>query len=151
MACVIDDPNGRKRIQFMAGDGSRRTVRLGRCSRRDAEQVCRHIEALLAATISGQPVSRETAVWLSGIGHKLHDRLARAALVEARAAIEGTTLGPFIDAYIAGRVDAKPRTIINLKQAGNTSGPRSARSLSTATRSTASSARWGRTPTGCIS
>jgi integrase len=114
MASVIQDPNGRKRIQFVASDGSRKTVRLGKCSRRDAEQVCRHIEALAAATISGQPVSRETAVWVSGIGHKLHDRLARAGLVKARAAIE---LGAFIDAYIAGRVDAKPRTIVNLKQA----------------------------------
>jgi integrase len=116
MASVIQDPNGRKRIQFVASDGSRKTVRLGKASRRDAEQICRHIEALVASTISGQPVSRETAVWVGGIGSKLHDRLARAGLVKARA-IEGTKLGLFIDAYIAGRVDAKPRTIINLKQA----------------------------------
>lgn len=117
MATIGTDPNKHRRILFVAKDGSRKTVRLGKASQRDAEQVCRHIEALAAATIHGQPVARETAVWVSGIGHKLHDRLARAGLVTARAAIEGTKLGPFIDAYIAGRVDAKPRTIINLKQA----------------------------------
>lgn len=117
MASVIEDPNGRKRIQFTAANGSRKTVRLGKASQRDAEQVCRHIEALAAATISGQPVSRETAVWVSRIGDKLHDRLVRAGLVEARAAVNGAKLGPFIDAYIAGRNDVKPRTIINLKQA----------------------------------
>ncbi len=117
MASVIGDPNGRKRIQFVAGDGSRKTLRLGKASQRDAEQVCRHVEALLVATIHGQPVNRETAVWERGIGHTLHERLSRVGLVQARAALEGTKLGPFIDAYIAGRVDAKPRTIINLKQA----------------------------------
>ena len=117
MASIINDPNGRKRIQFVAGDRSRQTIRLGKCSGRDAEQVCRHVEALAATTIHGQPASRETAVWVSGIGHKLHDRLARAKLVEPRAAVEGTKLGAFIDAYIAGRVDVKPRTVINLKQA----------------------------------
>ncbi len=117
MASIINDPNGRRRIQFTAGDGSRKTVRLGKCSQRDAEQIGRHVEALAAATINGQPVSRETSVWVSGIGAKLHERLARAGLVKARAGIEGTKLGPFIDAYIAGRVDAKPGTLINLQRA----------------------------------
>lgn len=115
MATIGKESNGHRRILFVAGDGSRKTVRLGKCSERDAEQVCRHVEALAAATIHGQPVARETAVWVSGIGDKLHDRLTRAGLVEARASALGTKLGPFIDSYIAGRVDAKPRTIINLK------------------------------------
>ncbi len=117
MATIGTDPNGHRRILFVAADGSRKTVRLGKCSERDAEQVCRHVEAMAAATIHGQPVSRETAVWVKGIGRTLHDRLARAGLVTGRAAVEKTKLGPFIDAYIAGRIDAKPRTIINLKQA----------------------------------
>ena len=117
MASIISDPNGRKRIQFVAADGSRKTVRLGKCSERDAQQICRHVEVLLAATISGQPVSRETAVWLSGIGHKLHDRLARAGLVTPRADIDGARLGPFIDAYLAQRVDVKPGTMMVFQQA----------------------------------
>ncbi|MCL2329780.1 MAG: site-specific integrase [Phycisphaerae bacterium] len=117
MASIGTEPNGHRRILFVAADGSRKTVRLGKCSQRDAEQVCRHVEVLAAATIHGQPVARETAVWLSSISHTLYDRLARTGLVEPRAAAVSTKLGPFIDEYIAGRVDTKPRTIINLKQA----------------------------------
>src|SRR5688572_13964983 len=107
MASVIDDPNGRKRIQFVARDGSRKTVRLGECSKRDAEQICRHIEALAAASINGQPLERGTAVWLRDIGQQLHERLARAELVATRSRGDGAKLGGFIDAYIAGRPDVK--------------------------------------------
>jgi len=117
MASVIQDPNGRKRIQFMAADGRRKTVRLGRASRRDAEQICRHIEGLVASSISGQPVSRETAVWVGGIGSKLHDRLARAGLVEGRLAGR-TPLASFLAdlfATFAGKL--KPNTLLNYQRA----------------------------------
>ncbi len=117
MATIGNDSNGRKRILFVAGDGSRKTVRLGKASQRDAEQVCRHIETLAAAAINGQPISRETSIWVSGIGHKLHDRLARAGLVKSRTAIEGTKLGQFINGYLAQRQDVKPGTMIVFQQA----------------------------------
>lgn len=117
MASIGNDPNGRKRILFVAADGSRRTVRLGKCSPRDAEAVCRHVEALANATMSGQPVSRETAAWLGGVGDMLHDRLARAGLVEARESPGRVRLAEFIDGYIAQRVDLKPATRTLLQQA----------------------------------
>jgi integrase len=90
---------------------------LGKCSQRDAEQLCRHVEVLAASTINGQPLPRETAVWVAGVGFKLHDRLARAGLVTQREYLEVPTLGAFIDAYIAQRLDLKPATRTNLKQA----------------------------------
>src|SRR3970040_201191 len=93
-------PSGHRRILFVAADGSRKTVRLGKCSERDAEGVRIHGETLAAGEPHGQPVSREPAVWLGGVGAKLHDRLARAGLVSARTAVEATKLGAFIDAYI---------------------------------------------------
>jgi integrase len=117
MASIIDDPNGRKRIQFVACDGSRKTIRLGKCNDRAAESVRLRVEELASATINGHALSRETSMWLTGIGDKLHARLARVELVQSRAGAGGTRLGAFTDAYIAGRVDTKPRTIINLKQA----------------------------------
>lgn len=118
MASITTDPGGRRRIQFVAHDGSRKAVRLGAASLRDAEQVCRHIEALAVSTIHGQPVSRETAVWLAGAGDALHGRLARVGLVEPRAAIEGAKLGRFIDGYLAQRAaDVKPGTMKVMKQA----------------------------------
>ena len=76
MASIVNDPNGRRRILFVAPDESRKTIRLGKCDRKTAESICRHVEALLAAKIGGQPVPRDTAAWLAGVGEKLRDRLA---------------------------------------------------------------------------
>src|SRR5215471_5222977 len=108
MASVVNDPGGRRRILFVALDESRKAIRLGKCDRKTTEGVCRHVEALLAAKIGGQPVPRDTAVWLANIGAKLRDRLAAVGLVEApkRAA-----LGEFLQSYILSRPDVKPATL----------------------------------------
>src|SRR5947207_2317629 len=108
MASIGSDPNGHRRILFVAANGCRKTVRLGKISQRDAEQVCRHVESLLGASINGQPVIRETAVWVRGIGDMLHDRLARAGLVAARAFALGTKLKACLTANLSGREDLKP-------------------------------------------
>ena len=117
MATIGHDSGGRRRVLFVARDGSRKTVRLGKCSERDAQQICRHIEALVAANIASQPIPRETAVWLASIGDTLHSRLTRAGLVEPRAEVDAVKLALFIDSYIASRIDTKPQTVINLKAA----------------------------------
>jgi len=116
MATIGTEPNGHRRILFVAADQSRKTVRLGKTSHRDAEQVCRHVEALAAASIHGQPVSRETAVWVAGIGITLHERLARVGLVHPREGGGRIRLGQFIDDYLAQRQDLKTSTITAMKQ-----------------------------------
>src|SRR6516225_8362314 len=108
MASISNDPNGRRRILFVAPDESRKTIRLGKIDRKSAEAIARHVEALLAAKIGGQPVPRDTAAWLAGIGDSLRDKLAAVGLVEAprRAA-----LGEFLRSYILSRPDVKPATL----------------------------------------
>ena len=86
MASVVNDPGGRRRILFVAPDGSRKTIRVGKCDRKTAEAVAGRVEALLAAKIGGQPVPRDTAVWLASIGPKLRDRLAAVGLVNPSTA-----------------------------------------------------------------
>jgi integrase len=116
MATIGTEPNAHRRVLFVAADGSRKTVRLGKCSQRDAETVCRHIEVLAASTIHGQPTPRETAVWITGVAPKLHDRLARAGLVAARENPRRAMLSSFIDEYIAQRLDLKAGTRTVLEQ-----------------------------------
>src|SRR4051812_42295934 len=96
VASIADDPNGRRRILFVAPDGSRKTIRLGKIDRKSAEGICRHVEALLAAKLGGQPVPRDTAAWLGGIGAALRDRLAVAGLA---AAPSRAVLGEFLKTY----------------------------------------------------
>ena len=108
MASVVNDPNGRKRILFVDAEENRKAIRLGKMDRKSADAIARHVEALLAAKIGGQPVPRGTAVWLSGIGASLRAKFATVGLIEAprRAA-----LGEFLRSHILSRPDVKPATL----------------------------------------
>ena len=106
MASIVNDPGGKKRILFVAGDGSRKVIRLGRCDLKTAQAIRRHVEALLSARLSGQPLPRDTATWVSSIGQQLRDRLARAGLIEASRRV---TVGDLLQRYLA-RADIKPST-----------------------------------------
>ena len=107
MASIANDPNGRKRILFVAPDGSRKAIRLGKCDRKSAESITRHVEQLLVAKIGGQPISRETSVWLTGIADTLKSKLAAVGLVDAP---KRAVLGEFLKQYILSCPDVKPAT-----------------------------------------
>lgn len=114
MASVISDSNGRKRIQFMAGDGNRRTIRLGKATMRQAEAVKVKIEQLvLAATGVTGVVDDETANWLAGLDDSIYDKLASVGLVGRRDSVK---LRAFLEAYIAERRDVRPATVIVYRQ-----------------------------------
>lgn len=117
MASVSRDGNGgRRRIMFIdPTHGHRQTLRLGKCSARAAEGVCRHVEELVSAKIRGHAIGPATAAWLTEIADVLHERLAKVGLVEHRDKTPVAALGQFTTDYIESRrADAKPRTIINL-------------------------------------
>jgi integrase len=114
MASISRDPNGRKTIQFVAGDGKRKSVRLGKVSQRIAEEIKVKVESLNAAVITGCPVDNETAQWVARRGADLAEKLAAAGLISRRAAAK---LGEFLDGYITHRSDVKPNTRRNLEAA----------------------------------
>jgi len=116
MASIVSDPNGYRRILFVAADGSRKTIRLSKCSKRDAETICGYVEDLVAAKVSGLSAKRATAVWVGEIGDRLHDRLARVGLVEPRESPEKMALSVFIDGYLAQRLDLKAATLTAMRQ-----------------------------------
>lgn len=115
MATIGNDPNGRKRILFVAGDGSRKTIRLGKMDRKTAETCLTHIEKIIGANMGGGALPEKTYAWLADLPDVLHGRLAAVGLVKARTGGRAA-LGAFIDAYLAGRPDYKSFTIINFKQ-----------------------------------
>ncbi len=83
MASINSDPNERRTIQFVASDGSCKTIRLGNATARQAENVKGHVEKLAQAIATGDPVADETAKWAAEkIGDKLHARLAAVGLVK---------------------------------------------------------------------
>ncbi|MFC1635169.1 tyrosine-type recombinase/integrase [Planctomycetota bacterium] len=108
MASIVNDPRGRKRIQFTVGNGSRKTIRLGKATKRQAESVKFKIEQLvLAATGITNVVDDATADWLAGLDGIMYDKLAIVGLVAPRITVK---LGKFIDAYIGERKDVKSGT-----------------------------------------
>ena len=113
MASISNAPNGQKIIQFVSPDGTRKSIRIGKVDQRGAETVARHVESLLSQKICGQPMTRETAVWLSGLGQKLKIKLAKAGLIESDLPEppKKSLLGEFLKAYILSRPDVKPATL----------------------------------------
>ena len=107
MASISKDPKGNRAIQFVGKDRKRRTIRLGKCSQRQADAVKVQIERLVHAGLTGYPVDPETSRWLAQIDQQLADRLAKAGLIPQRMA---TTLQGFLDAYIELRSDVKDGT-----------------------------------------
>jgi len=99
MASVISDPNGRKRIQFVAGNGRRKTLRLGKATAKQADAFKVRVEQLiLAATGATSAIDEDTARWLAALDDRIHGKLAAVGLVKPRnrtAATLGTFLGEF--------------------------------------------------------
>jgi hypothetical protein len=110
VASISNDKNGKRRILFLDPHGKRKTLWLGRISKRTAETIKVRVEMLVAALISGAPIDDETARWLSTIGDDLAEKLRKTGLMAPR---ESATLADFCESYITGRTDAAPNTIRN--------------------------------------
>jgi len=109
MASITRQPNGRRTVQFVAGDGKRKSIRLGKVSQRVAEAVKIRVEQLNAAAIAGHAIDDETARWVAGLDSKLADMLAAVGLIPKRGR---ATLGALLDRYFDVRADVKPDTLI---------------------------------------
>jgi integrase len=110
MASLAHSSDGSRTIQFVSGDRKRRTIRLGRVSKRMAENVCRHVEELVAAKLMGQPVAAQTAAWVADLDDRMYDRLAAVQLLAPRCNEPAMGLGTFLAKYVRERVDVKPAT-----------------------------------------
>lgn len=111
MASIVNDAGGQRRIVFMAPDGNRKTIRLGKVTSRTAQEIKSKVERLVAATGANVSLDLETAQWIGGLGDKLAAKLAAAGLIPKQRAAK---LGDYLDAYVTRRTDIKPRTRINL-------------------------------------
>src|SRR5262249_4553016 len=122
MASIANDPGGRRRILFLDKNHDRKTIWLGKVSRRLAEEIKTRVESTNSAAIAGVSLDAETAEWLAKIGNPLHTKLAGAGLVtprqpEATEPRPQARLGDFLESYIAGRKDHKPNTTKTIDQA----------------------------------
>ncbi len=124
MACVWTDKYGNRVISFVAKDGTRPKVSIGRATLKDANDIARRIESLNTTAKLGTTIDGEMAAWLAKkIAPKLYDRLCKVGLTQKRE-IEPTVqaekqivLGKFIDDYSATLTKIKQSTRDHLKRA----------------------------------
>jgi integrase len=123
MASIGQEPGGRKRILFVAGDGKRRTVRIGKASRKQAETFRVKVESLVTARLTKGAMDDETARWAAGLEDRTYNKLVAVGLLEPRvkaapepAPLPDPSLGQLLDGYLAARDDVKPNTRIVLSQ-----------------------------------
>ena len=117
MASISTDKTGNRTIQFVRGDGSRTSIRLGKVPLQHVRKVKLHVEALSAAKRAAVAMDDRTADWLRGIDDDLRKKLVAVGLVEPRlpSSIAGNTevvptLGEFLKGYIRKRSDVKEST-----------------------------------------
>jgi integrase len=116
MASIARDPGGRRRIQFTAADGRRKTIRLGQVPMKDAESFRLRIEKILTSQTCGTAIDGETARWLAQLPDAVYQKLVNVGLVPPRVAAQRTTLGALLEAFFANQ-DVKPSTMTRMRQA----------------------------------
>ena len=106
------------RVFWLDAEGVRRSISLGRVSRRNAERFLTYFERLLEARRLGLTADPETQRWLDGLDAQLLDRLAKHGLVEAK---QRASLKSYLDDWLrihadypTGTKDAWSRSIADL-------------------------------------
>jgi integrase len=109
MASIGKDKGGYRRILFVAPDGKRKTIRLGKCPQRTAESVKTKVEALVSALLSGQSPDDETSRWVANLDAVMADKLAAVGLIAKHSR---ATIGELAKVFIASHPGAKPATYV---------------------------------------
>jgi integrase len=110
MASISTDPSGNRTVQFVAPDGKRRSVRLGKVPMKVAEEVRRRVEYLVAAVGSGTAPDNDTVKWLASVGDDLAGKLAAVGLAAPRQDSATATLEQYLEDYQARRADVSAGT-----------------------------------------
>jgi hypothetical protein len=79
MASLSRDKNGNRTIQVVCSDGKQRSIRLGKMTKKAAEEVKAKVEALNSAEIAGISWDRETSDWIANRDGVLYRKLAGLA------------------------------------------------------------------------
>jgi len=117
MASIARDKNGTRRILFVAPDGRRPTIRLGKVSQRAAEGVKYRVEQLLESLNLNRPMDGELAQWVADLEPRFASKLARVGLIPNPDAKSVVTLGQFLETWLSARKgDYKPASLISWGQ-----------------------------------
>ena len=105
------------RIVWRDAAGKQKSLRLGRCTLRTAQNALTGFERVLESHRAGSTIHPDGLRWLEAIDDRLHARIVRLGLgVQPRASAAIVTLGGLLAAFFAG-VAVKPATLVRMRQA----------------------------------
>lgn len=108
------------RLQANVPGHKRVRLRLGDLPDDDAKAVAIHVHRILAARLSGAPLSLATAEWLGNLPAGLQEKLCHQGVIdESMIRPAETTLGEFLDLYFNRPEDRAWRTINQFKITAN--------------------------------
>ena len=107
MATLYLENSGGWRIQFVDDDGIRKSIRIPKTGKRNAENIHSRVESLLASKLSGQSWDGDLSAWVAKLPDTIHGRLSKAGLLQPRVT---STLAEYIDNYIQSRNDVSEGT-----------------------------------------
>ncbi len=111
MAWVVEYRKGLKRVDFTATPGGKpHSVRLGRVTRKKADEFRVRIAEIVSDQALGRPHGPGLAEWVAKLPAKMLDRLRAAGLADGVGVTE-TTLGDFLERWFAAHA-VKPQTTV---------------------------------------
>ena len=114
MASIGTEGNS-KRIMFRDAAGRQKTLRLGKCSQRNAQLALSILEHLLEAKRHDAAPHHDAARWLERIDDRIHARVVALGLAQPRN-VEVVTLGTLLERFVAAAT-VKASTMAAYKQA----------------------------------
>tara|TARA_Y100001934_G_scaffold277636_1_gene376870 strand:+ start:269 stop:1594 length:1326 start_codon:yes stop_codon:yes gene_type:complete len=99
MASISSDKNGSRRLLFKGFDGKRKTIHLGKITKRSADEIKRHVEQLISGRLSGITPPRLTMNWIGALDQTLLAKLVKHHLVSSDITPAYQTLGEHIEAH----------------------------------------------------
>src|SRR3989304_3751267 len=98
MTSIARDKKGNRRILFVAPDGKRPTIRLGKVSQRTAEGIKYRVEQLLESLMFNRSMEADLAQWVNDLEPAMADKLARVGLIPSRTPQPTATLAAVLKA-----------------------------------------------------
>ena len=112
------EKTGLWRVQFYPpGCRKRQTLRLGKVTKRVADEITRHIERIITNREAGMPMEEQSEAWLARLPDALRRRLVELKVIEDTGRRTHGTLSAFIGEYLVTRTDLSPGSIDNLRVA----------------------------------
>ncbi len=111
MASIAWDGNDgdMARIVFRDAAGKQQSLRLGRCTKRTAQNALTGFERVLESHRVGSTIHPDGVKWLERLDDRLHDRVARLGLVEPRKGAASVTVAELLERF-AGAALVKDST-----------------------------------------